>query len=338
MVRATWSRQCAKGDEQHSENGSCLAMLTRFQKTEGRTMRTGSQRLIWLAVGVACATAAAAFAAWAPSSASGSLHDLSWVKVWSGSFAGPAGSGINPKYWRYDTGYGKFGDGEAETMTSSPGNVHVDGHGDLDITALDQGFSWTSGRIQSVSDFGAPAGGEMRVSASIEQPSPADGLGYWPAFWMLGPGSWPEHGEIDILEDVNELSDHSGAFHCGNLTQTNPSGTLGPCHEYTGLSSGLLACLGCLGSYQTYSVIVDRRNPADEQIRWYLDDREYFSLSESQVGATSWDQAVNHGFSMILDVAIGGRYPDAQCGCTTPTSQTSSRGTMQVRDVAVYYR
>jgi len=63
---------------------------------------------------------------------------------------------------------------------------------------------------------------------------------------------------------------------------------------------------------------------------------EYFSVSESQVGATTWDSAANHGFSIILDLAIGGQYPDERCGCTTPTSQTSSWGTMQVRSVAVY--
>ncbi len=283
--------------------------------------------------------AAASSAAWAPSLASGGGSASGpWRKVWSGSFAGPAGSGVNPAYWKYDTGRGVFGNGEVETMTDSTSNVHVDGHGGLDITALWQGPGWTSGRIQSTGGgFGAPAGGEMKVSASIDQPDPADGLGYWPAFWMLGPGSWPQHGEIDILEDVDALSEHSGALHCGNLTRLNQDGTLGPCHEHTGLTSGLLPCPGCQGGYHTYSVVVDRRNAADEQIRWYADGEEYFSVRERQVGARAWDEAVNHGFSIILDLAMGGQYPDEACGCTTPTSQTTSGGTMRVRDVAVYY-
>ena len=108
-------------------------------------------------------------------------------------------------------------------MTDSPSNVHLDGYGNLDITALGHGQSWTSGRIQTTSsDFEAPAGGEMAVTASIRQPDPAVGMGYWPAFWMLGPGDWPGTGEIDILEDVNALNMQSGAFHCGNLTPGQP--------------------------------------------------------------------------------------------------------------------
>ena len=81
-------------------------------------------------------------------------------------------------------------------------------------------------------------------------------------------------------------------------------------------------------------MIVDRRNAGDEQIRWYLDGHEFFSISESRVGQAVWTAAVNHGFSILLNVAVGGSYPDNQCGCTTPGSQTSSRGTMVVRTCA----
>jgi beta-glucanase (GH16 family) len=296
-----------------------------------------ASRRIWFSIiSAVCLLGAAAGAAWAQTHASGA--SVSWAKVWSASFAGPAGRGINTSYWKYDTGTGIFGTGEVETVTDSPANVHIDGHGGLDITAFYQGGSWVSGRIETRrSNFGAPAGGEMKVTASIKQPDPAVGLGYWPAFWMLGAGSWPRHGEIDVLEDVDGLSAHSGTLHCGNLSERNSDGSLGPCHEPRGLTSGLLPCHGCETGYHVYSVVVDRRNPADEQIRWYLDGRDYFSVSESQVGAATWDQAVNHGFSIILDLAIGGEYPDWACGCTALTGQTSSWGTLHVRDVAVYY-
>lgn len=296
------------------------------------------QKTQWLFASAACLLASATGVGVASAQTHTSDGSVTWVNIWSDYFNGPADSGVNPNYWRYDTGTGRFGTGEVEKMTDFLANVHTDGRGDLDITGIDRDGVWTSGRIQTKrSNFGAPAGGEMKVTASIEQPDPAVGLGYWPAFWMLGPGLWPQDGEIDVLEDVNALSEHSAAFHCGNLTIRNPDGTLGPCHEPRGLSSGLLPCAGCQAGYHAYSVIIDRRNPADEQIRWYLDGREFFNVSESQLGAATWDRAVNHGFSIIFDLAIGGQYPDSLCDCTAPTSQTSPSGTLQVRNVAVYY-
>jgi beta-glucanase (GH16 family) len=262
-----------------------------------------------------------------------------WARGWIDDFNGPAGSGVNPSVWKYNTGQGVFGTGEIETMTNSTSNVHLDGHGNLEITALGHGQSWTSGRIQTVSSgFGAPAGGEMAVTASIRQPNPASGLGYWPAFWMLGPGDWPSTGEVDILEDVNALSEHSGTQHCGNLSDANPDGTLGPCHEFTGLSSGLLPCPGCQTGFHSYTAVIDRTRRGHEQIRWYLDGRQFFQVSEQQVGESAWTAAVDHGYSIIFDLAIGGSYPNGVCGCTTPTDQTTSGATMTVRYVAVYLR
>jgi hypothetical protein len=253
-----------------------------------------------------------------------------WSTVFSDDFNGAAGSAPSGS-WQYDTGPGSsFGTGEIETMTNSPGNVHLDGNGNLDITALGQGSSWTSGRIQTTTaNVGAPAGGELEVTASIEQPNPANGLGYWPAFWMLGPGQWPENGEIDILEDVNALSEHSGTFHCG----TDPGG---PCNETNGLGSGLQSCSGCQTGFQTYTVIVNRTNTSNESITWYLDGNQFYTVSESQVGASTWQAAVDHNFSIIFDLAMGGGYPNGVCGCTSPSGATTSGGTMSVAYVAAY--
>ena len=39
-------------------------------------------------------------------------------------------------------------------------------------------------------------------------------------------------------------------------------------------------------------------------------------MTESQVGTATWQAAVDHGFFLILDLAIGGAYPNAICGCT----------------------
>ncbi|MDI5964359.1 ricin-type beta-trefoil lectin domain protein [Streptomyces sp. SL13] len=252
-----------------------------------------------------------------------------WSTVFSDGFSG--GSGAAPSgQWMYDTGPGSnFGTGEIETMTNSSSNVHLDGNGHLDITALKSGSAWTSGRIQTTSaNVGAPAGGKLEVTASIQQPN-ASGSGYWPAFWMLGPGQWPENGEIDIMEDVNSLSDVAGTIHCG----TDPGG---PCNESNGIGSGLRACSGCQSGFHTYSMILDRTNTSNESITFYLDGTSYFSVSESQVGASTWQAAYDHNLSIIFDLAMGGGFPNGQCGCTTPSSSTSSGGTMSVAYVAAY--
>ncbi len=253
-----------------------------------------------------------------------------WSTVFSDDFSGASGSAPSSN-WTYDTGPGSnFGTGEIETMTNSTANVHLDGNGHLDITALNNGGNWTSGRIRTTSaNVGAPAGGKLEVTASIQQPNPANGSGYWPAFWMLGPGQWPENGEIDIMEDVNALSDVAGTIHCG----TYPGG---PCNEGNGIGSGLRACGGCQTGYHTYSMILDRTNTSAESITFYLDGAQYFSVNEGQVGTSTWQQAFDHNMSIIFDLAMGGGFPNGQCGCTTPSGSTTSGGTMSVGYVAAY--
>ena len=266
-----------------------------------------------------------------------------WTTVFSDDFNGAAGTGLNTANWLYDTGTsypggaGNWGTGEVESETNSTANVYEDGNGHLVIKPIDTNGVWTSGRVETQNtSFEAPAGGEMEMTASIEQPNPGNGLGYWPAFWAMGAAArpvgatnWPSIGELDIMEDVNALSEVSHTFHCG----VDPGG---PCNETTGLGSGLLACSGCQTGYHTYSVIVDRTNTSAEQLRFYTDGNLQLTINESQVPVATWQAAVDHGFFMILNVAIGGAYPNAICGCSSPSSATSSGAGMSVDYVAVY--
>lgn len=254
-----------------------------------------------------------------------------WTTVFDDGFAGSAGTAPNLYNWTYDTGPGVyFGDGQVETMTDSPANVSLDGHGHLAITAIDNRGTWTSGRIQTARpDISAPPGGELEVTASIEQPNPADGAGYWPAFWMLGPGKWPENGEIDIMESIDARSLNGSAVHCGTRIG-------GACDEPAGIGSGLRPCRGCQTGYHTYTMILDRTDPASESITFYLDGRAYFTVTERQIGTAAWHAAFDHGMSVVLDLAMGGTYPDAVCGCASPTSSTTSGAVMRVAYVAAY--
>ena len=250
-----------------------------------------------------------------------------WTTVFSDDFAGAAGSPPSSANWFYDIGTG-YGTGEIENTTNSTSNVHLDGNGDLDLTAIDNNGTWTSGRIESTrDDFEAPAGGELEMTASIEQPNPATGLGYWPAFWALGSpmragGGWPQSGEIDMMEDVNGLNEASQTLHDASNS---------PGHA-------LIACptTGCQTGYNTYSVIVNRVNTSAEYLEFVMDGTVESTITEASVGTTAWQEAIDHGFFIIFDLAMGGNYPDGICDCTAPSSATSSGASMSIQYVAVY--
>ena len=266
-----------------------------------------------------------------------------WTQIWNDEFSGSANTAVSGSNWLYDTGTGypgsagQWGTGEVESMSSSTANVYQDGAGHLAIKAIRDGNgNWTSGRIETQrTDFAAPVGGELAVEASIQQPnvSGAAAAGYWPAFWMLGQGfrgvysNWPGIGEIDILEDVNGLSSVFGTLHCG----TNPGG---PCNETTGIGSGQRQYAGLQTGYHTYRMEYDR-SVSPEQIRWYLDGANYFTINANQVDATTWNNAVHHGFFVIFDLAMGGGFPGA-FGAGTPTGSTTSGVPMLVDYVRVY--
>jgi hypothetical protein len=252
-----------------------------------------------------------------------------WATVFGDDFAGAAGSAPSSANWFYDIGTG-FGTGEKEQTTNSTNNVYLDGGGHLVIKAINNGGTWTSGRIESTrSDFQAPPGGKLEMTASILQPNPANGLGYWPAFWALGApmrtgGGWPQSGEIDMMEDVNALNEASQTLH-----------TAGPSPGH-----GLIPCPGagstCQTGYHTYSVIIDRTNTSAETLQFLMDGVVESTITEASVGVSAWQQAIDHGFFIIWDLAMGGNYPDGIQGSPTPTASTTSGGFMSVAYVAVY--
>ncbi len=272
-----------------------------------------------------------------------------WVLTWGDEFNAAANTGVDTGDWLYDTGTGyacpgcpaNWGTGEVESMSDSTANVYHDGAGHLAIKPLHTSSSatagWTSGRIETQrTDFQPPAGGAMAVEASLQQPDVAGAAaaGYWPALWMLGTPfrgnylNWPRVGEIDIMEGVNGSSYELGTLHCG----TSPGG---PCNEYTGLSSGPVSCPGCQSAFHTYRVELDA-SVSPEQIRWYLDGVNFFTVCSDQVDATTWADATDHGFFIIIDVAMGGGLPAAFGG--GPTASTTSGIPMLIDYVRVYTR
>ncbi|KAK2024772.1 beta-glucanase [Colletotrichum zoysiae] len=268
-----------------------------------------------------------------------------YTLTWGEDFTGAAGTLPNASNWIFTTGTSypggaaQFGTGEIETYTNDVANVQLSGEGRLEITAIkDSAGAWTSARLETQrTDFAAAAGGKMRIQAALSLPDVAtNGVGYWPAFWALGTSfrgnynNWPACGELDVMENINAISEAWGTMHC----DVNPGGA---CNENNGLS-GNLTCAGskCQGNFHIYAVEVDR-STSPESVNWYLDDVLYWTVKETDLPAGIWTQTAHVPYFLVLNLAIGGSFPDKVYGSTTPIADTVSGGVFGAEWVAVYH-
>jgi len=268
-----------------------------------------------------------------------------WDLAWSDEFNGSAGQQPSTANWLYDIGHSypggpvNWGTGEIAAHTNDPANVSFDGNGNLEITALRDGAGqWTSARIESVrTDFKPPSGGSLKVEGRLQLPQVTGdaALGYWPAFWALGSPfrgnyqNWPGIGELDFMENVNGLDWTFGTLHCG----VAPGG---PCNEFNGIAGQTYCGGSCHNGFHTYGFEWDESGAAG-QLRWYVDGALFHTIDEGDLPADTWAQMTDHaGYFLMLNLAIGGAFPDGVSGVTTPTAATEPGHSMLVDYVRVY--
>lgn len=69
-------------------------------------------------------------------------------------------------------------------------------------------------------------------------------------------------------------------------------------------------------------------------MRFYLDGVNFHTVRADQVDAATWSSATDHGFFVILNVAMAGQFP-AAFGCG-PDADTEPGHPLTVDYVAVY--
>lgn len=131
------------------------------------------------------------------------------------------------------------------------------------------------------------------------------------------------------MENVNGINSVWGVLHCG----VNPGG---PCNETTGLGNSR-TCPGasCQSAFHTYRFEWDRA-VTPNALRWYVDDQLFHSVTQNQLDATTWANMTDHaGYFLLLNLAIGGAFPNA-LGGSTPTAETVPGKPMLIDYVGVW--
>jgi len=243
--------------------------------------------------------------------------------VWADEFNGTT---LNPDNWEILIGTGVayglpagWGNNEAQFYTSRPENVRVE-NGNLIITAIEESFAgqpYTSARIRTLGKADFLYG---RFEGRIKLPS---GRRMWPAFWMMPTdsvyGIWAASGEIDIMESVNLADRVYGTIHYGGSFPANTS---------TGQSIVPGPDLS-----QDFHVYAFEWGP--DQIRWYFGGQLYSTLTReiwrSDTALSDPNAPFDQVFHFILNVAVGGGFPDAN-----PTGPFNFPDTMEVDYLRAY--
>jgi len=238
--------------------------------------------------------------------------------IWQDEFEGTS---LDLSKWSFETGDAcnlpqtcGWGNNELQWYRSENTTVN---EGTLKITAKRETASnrlYTSSRIRTINKGDWTYG---RFEALIKLPK---GKGLWPAFWMLPTedkyGSWPQSGEIDIMELIGqEPATAHGTIHYGNLPPLNRS---------SGESYILNSEEGTFNdNFHQFAIEWE-----EGEIRWIIDDYLYSTKSKSDVAPLRWP--FDHDFHLLLNVAVGGNWPG------NPDASTVFPQNMEVDYVRVY--
>ncbi|GAB6281672.1 MAG: hypothetical protein STSR0008_04130 [Ignavibacterium sp.] len=219
-----------------------------------------------------------------------------WTLVWSDEFNYKGYP--DPNKWSYDVGGHGWGNNELQYYTEFElNNARVE-EGKLIIEARKENYQnnlYTSARLVT-KNKGDWTYGRFEIRAKL--PS---GRGTWPAIWMLptdwnlGNGSWPDNGEIDIMEHVGyDPGVIHASIHCNKYVWTNST-----------QKTATIKIPDCTSEFHNYIL-----EWSDSEIKIYVDDKYYFTFQNEGKGWEYWPFFKN--FHLLLNIAVGGNWGGAQ--------------------------
>ena len=224
--------------------------------------------------------------------------------VWADEFDAPGRP--DPAKWGYEEGFVR--NNEAQYYTKDrPENARVE-NGVLVIEARREQFpnpayregarDWKGSRVAadytsaSVTTRGKASWTYGRVEVRAKLPM---GRGMWPAIWMLGTNigevGWPKCGEIDIMEHVGfepntiHANVHMEKYNHAIGTGKGAKTTLEDPHL----------------DFHVYAL-----EWTDQELRFFVDDTEYFVFKNEGTGSDVWPFDKPH--YLILNIAVGGAW------------------------------
>lgn len=253
-----------------------------------------------------------------------------WKLVWSDEFNGTS---LDTSVWSYEIGNGNWGwgNGEVQYYTNRTDNVRVSG-GNLQIIAKKENYGgqeYTSGRILTKGKKWFKYG-KMVARIKVEN---GNQNGVWPAYWMMGENmnegvSWPQCGEIDIMEHANSNNYLGGCLHW------NYEGINGSWDKHGSYGSGdagkdyHFADGDSIENWHEYGLIWD-----ENHMEWQVDGKTYFQQDITDNNAYCFQKAQ----FFLFNLAIGGT-GSGYTNYITADPNTFKTTTMYVDYLRVYQK
>ncbi len=156
-------------------------------------------------------------------------------------------------------------------------------------------FDFISGRIDTRSKV------EFTYGTAAARMKLAAGAGFWPAFWALGGGPWPDTGEIDVMENVGDPAWTSVALHGPGYFGDTPLVRRAP---FPGKRDA--------AGWHVYAVDWTR-----DALIFKVDERVVYRVTRAMVeryGRWAFDNPKH----LILNLALGGNFPESVNKTTAP--------------------